>query len=55
MKKSGTLGRSLNAPEPAEDVDGQNGDAGSGGNAGERLLCAGFAVRESVAADHDGN
>ena len=55
MKKSGTLGRSLNAPEPVQDIDGENGNARSGGNPGERLLCAGFAVRESVAADHDGN
>src|SRR5271165_7212617 len=55
MKTSGTLGRSLNAPEPAQDIDGENGNARSGGNAGERLLCAGFAMGEPVAADHDCN
>jgi len=55
MKTSGTLGRSLNAPEPAQDIDGENGNARSGGNSGERLLCAGFAVGEPVPADHDGN
>ncbi len=49
------MGRSLNAPEPAQDIDGENGNARSGGNAGERLLRAGFAVGEPVAADHDGN
>ena len=45
----------LYAPEPTQDIYGENGDARSGGNAGQRLFCAGFAVREAVAADHDCN
>ena len=49
------MGRSLNAPEPAQDIDGENGNACSGGNAGERLLGAGFAMGETVAADDDSN
>jgi len=43
----------LYAPEPTQDIYGENGDARSSGNASERLFRAGFAVRESVAADHD--
>jgi len=49
------LGSVLNAPEPTQDIDGENGNAGSGGNSGERLLCAWFAMGEAVAADHDRN
>src|ERR1019366_6604863 len=45
----------LNAPEPTQDIDGENGNARSGGNAGERPLGAGFAVGETIATDHDGN
>ena len=45
----------LYAPEPTQDIHGENGNARSGGNASERLFCAGFAVREAVAADHDCN
>ena len=45
----------LNAPEPTQDIDGENSNARSGSNAGERLLCAWFAVGEAVAADHDRN
>ncbi len=43
----------LYAPEPTQDIHCHNGNARSGGNASERLFCAGFAVRESVASDHD--
>jgi len=53
--KSLDIGRSLNAPEPAQDIDGENGDARSGGNSGECFLGTGFAVRETIAADHDGD
>ena len=49
------LGSALNAPEPTQDIDGENGNARSGGNPGERLLGARFAVGEAVAADHDRN
>jgi hypothetical protein len=45
----------LYAPEPTQDIYGENGDARSSGNASKCLFCAGFAVRESVAADHDCN
>ena len=45
----------LYAPEPTQDIYGENGDARPSGNAGERLFRAGFAMRESVAADHDCN
>jgi hypothetical protein len=43
----------LYAPEPTQDIYGENGDARTGGNTSKRLFCAGFAMRESVAADHD--
>ena len=43
----------LYAPEPTQDIHRHNGNARSGGNTSERLFCAGLAVRESVAADHD--
>ncbi|MGC2793603.1 MAG: hypothetical protein WA899_16380, partial [Candidatus Sulfotelmatobacter sp.] len=49
------LGRALNTPEPTQDIDGENGNARSGGNAGQSLFCAGFAVCETIAADYDGN
>ncbi len=45
----------LYTPEPTQDIHGKNCNARSGGNARERLFCAGFAMRESVAADHDCN
>ena len=48
-------GRALNAPEPTQDVHGENGNARSGGNAGQRLFCAGFTVGEAIAADDDGD
>ena len=53
MLVEGGCGRALHAPEPTQDIHGENGNARSGGNTGERLFCAGFAVRETVAADHD--
>ena len=43
----------LYAPEPTQDIHRENGDARSGSNAGQRLLCVGFAVCETVPADHD--
>ena len=45
----------LYAPQPTQDIYGENGDARSSGNASKRLFCAGLAMRESVAADHDCN
>ena len=45
----------LYAPEPTQDIHRENRNARSGGNASQRLFCAGFAMRESVAADHDCN
>ena len=54
-KGSQAVGSALNAPEPTQDIDGEDGDARSGGNSGERLLGAWFAVGEAVAADHDGD
>src|SRR6266702_4913792 len=45
----------LCTPEPAQDISGEHGNAGTGGNPSERLLGTGFAVSELVAADHDGN
>jgi hypothetical protein len=52
---AGWLKVALYAPEPTQDIYGENGDARSSGNASKRLFCAGFAMRESVAADHDCN
>ncbi len=43
----------LYAPEPTQDIYGENGNARSSGNASQRLFCAGFAMREAIAADHD--
>ena len=43
----------LDAPEPGQDVDSENGDSGSGGDAGESFLGSRFPVRKPVAADHD--
>src|ERR1700678_612380 len=43
----------LYPPEPTQDVHCHNGNARSGGNTSERLFCAGLAVRESVASDHN--
>ncbi len=45
----------LYAPEPTQDIHRKYRNARSGGNASERLFSTGFAVRESVAADHDCN
>ena len=42
-------------PEPTQDIPCENGNTRSGRNASERLLCAGFAVREAIAADDDCN
>jgi len=47
--------RALYAPEPTQDIHCHNGNARTGGDAGERLFGAGFAVREAVPADHDRN
>ena len=43
----------LYAPEPTQDIHRKYRNARSGSNAGQRLFRAGFAVRESVAADHN--
>ncbi len=43
----------LYAPEPCEDVRGKNGDAGAGGDAGQRFLVTRFAVRKTIPADND--
>ena len=43
----------LYTPEPTQDIHGKYGNPRSGGNAGQRLLCAGFAVCETVPTDHD--
>ena len=45
----------LYAPEPTQDIYRENSNARSGGNSGEGLFRTGFAMRESVAADHDCN
>jgi hypothetical protein len=45
----------LHAPEPSQNVHGENSNAGSGGYAGKGLLCAWFSVRKAVAADDDGD
>lgn len=45
--------KGLYSPQPTQDIHRENSNARSGGNAGERLFCAGFAVREAVASDHD--
>ena len=44
----------LHSPQPTQNVHSEDRYAGSGGNAGERLLCTGFSMRKAVAADHDG-
>jgi hypothetical protein len=49
------LWKALYAPEPTQDIHGEDGNARSGGNSGECLFRTGFAVREAVAADHDRN
>jgi hypothetical protein len=51
--KGGREGRY--APEPTQDIHGENGNSCSGGHAGQRLFCAGFTVGETVSADHDCN
>ena len=45
----------LYAPEPTQDIHCKYRNARSGGNAGQRLFCAGFSVGEAVTADHDGD
>ena len=45
----------LYAPEPTQDIRSENSSTRSGGNASKRLLRAGLAVREAVAADDDGD
>ena len=45
----------LHAPEPTQDVDSENGNPGSGSDAGESLLRARFAMREAIAANHNRN
>ena len=49
------MGMALHAPQPTQDIHRENSNARSGGNAGQRLLCDGFAVGETVPADHDRN
>src|ERR1700691_1129949 len=54
----GDLGRKecgLDAPEPAQNVDRHDGDSGSGGDPRQGLFCAWLTVRETVAANHDGD
>jgi transposase InsO family protein len=43
----------LYPPEPTQDIHRENSNARSRGNSSERFFCAGFAVGETVAADHD--
>ena len=45
----------LNTPEPTQDVHREDGNASPGSDTGESLLCAWFAVREAVTADHNGD
>ena len=49
------MGTELYAPEPTQNIHCENGNARSRSDSGERLLRAGFAVSEAVAADDDGN
>ena len=49
------MGEMLDTPEPGQDVDSENGNSGAGGDTGESLLCAGFSMRETVAANHNCN
>jgi hypothetical protein len=43
----------LNAPKPTQDIHRKYRDSRSSGNTSQRLFCAGFAVREAVATDHN--
>ena len=43
----------LYSPEPTQNIHSEDRYAGSGRNAGERLLSAGFTMREAIAADHN--
>ncbi len=45
----------LYTPQPTEDIRRHDGDTSSRCDSGERLLRAGFTVREAIAADHDGD
>jgi hypothetical protein len=45
----------LHAPQPTQDIHGENGNARSGGNASQRLFGARFTVCKTVAADDDCN
>src|SRR6266436_7716921 len=46
------VGKVLHAPEPTQDIHGEDGNARSGSNTGECLFRTRFAVGEAVAADH---
>src|ERR1019366_2454083 len=46
---------SLHTPKPGQYVCRKDGNAGSGGDTGERLLCSRFAVSEAIAANHNRN
>src|SRR5579863_10476242 len=43
--------RALYAPQPTQYIRRRHGNASAGCDSGERLLRAGFAVREAVSAD----
>src|SRR4030081_3466949 len=43
------------APEPTQDVGSENGNTRAGGYAGESFLCAGVAMCEVIAANHNRN
>ena len=43
----------LDSPQPTQNIHSEDRYAGSGGNAGKRLLRARFTMREAVSADHD--
>lgn len=55
LKKRTGMGTGLHAPQPAQDIDRHDRDAGSGSDTGQGLFCAWFTVREAVAPDHNGN
>jgi len=45
----------LDAPQPTQDTRRHDGNASARRDSGERLLRAGFAMREAIAADDDGD
>ena len=49
------MGFRLHTPKPGQNVGGKHGNSRAGCDAGQGLLGARFAVRELVAADHDGD